>query len=166
MLSTFSIVATDPGAHEIGIAVQSKFLSVGAVVPWLASDAGAIATQAWTNTAFGPRTLDLLRAGESPEMIAQTLITGDPNAADRQFGIVALDGRAATYTGSGCIPWAGGVAGDVYAAQGNCLAGPGVVEAMASTYTSARGTLADRLVAALAPVSAKAATSAASRAPR
>jgi uncharacterized Ntn-hydrolase superfamily protein len=150
VLSTFSIVAADPAQREIGIAVQSKFLAVGAVVPWLESGAGAIATQAWANTAFGPRALELLRTGEPPEQIAQTLIAADENAEDRQFGIVAAGGRSATYTGSRCIGWAGGIAREGFAAQGNCLAGPAVVEAMAATFASAGATLADRLVAALA----------------
>jgi uncharacterized Ntn-hydrolase superfamily protein len=150
MLSTFSIVAADPAQREIGIAVQSKFLAVGAVVPWAESGAGAIATQAWANTAFGPRALELLRAGEPPEQIVQTLIAPDENADDRQFGIVAADGRSASFTGGRCIEWAGGIAGDGFAAQGNCLAGPAVVDAMAATFRSGRGVLADRLMAALA----------------
>jgi uncharacterized Ntn-hydrolase superfamily protein len=149
VLSTFSIVAADPAQREIGIAVQSKFLAVGAVVPWAESGAGAIATQAWANTAFGPRALELLRAGEPPEQIAQTLIAHDENADDRQFGIVDTSGRSATFTGARCIGWAGGIAGDGFAAQGNCLAGAAVVDAMAATFRSAIGTLADRLVAAL-----------------
>ena len=150
MLSTFSIVAADPAEREIGIAVQSKFLAVGAVVPWAESGAGAIATQAWANTTFGPRALELLRSGEPPEQIAQTLIAHDENADDRQFGIVAADGRSATFTGARCIGWAGGIAGDGFAAQGNCLAGAAVVDAIAATFRGARGALADRLVAALA----------------
>ena len=150
MLSTFSIVAADPTEREIGIAVQSKFLAVGAVVPWAESGAGAIATQAWANTTFGPRALELLRAGEPPEHIVQTLIAADPDAADRQFGIVAAGGRAATYTGARCIAWAGGITGENFAAQGNCLAGPTVVDAMAATFRATDGALADRLVAALA----------------
>ncbi|MDB5026993.1 MAG: fimbrial assembly protein FimA [Candidatus Eremiobacteraeota bacterium] len=150
MLSTFSIVAADPGEREIGIAVQSKFLAVGAVVPWAESKAGAIATQAWANTSFGPRALELLRAGEPPELIVQTLIGHDENADDRQFGIVDAEGRSATFTGARCIDWAGGVSGENFAAQGNCLAGPSVVSAMAETFRSGRGHLAGRLVAALA----------------
>ncbi|HEV2641892.1 MAG TPA: DUF1028 domain-containing protein [Candidatus Elarobacter sp.] len=150
MLSTFSIVAADPAQRELGIAVQSKFLAVGAVVPWAESGAGAIATQAWANTAFGPRALELLRRGEPPEQIAQTLLAGDENADDRQFGIVDAAGHAATFTGARCIAWAGGVTGQHFTAQGNCLAGPGVVDAMAATFRGAGGTLADRLVAALA----------------
>ncbi len=150
MLSTFSVVAADPAQSEIGIAVQSKFLAVGAVVPWVASRAGAIATQAWANTSFGPRALELLELGEPPEQVAQRLIAGDDGADDRQFGIVAPDGRAATFTGARCIAWAGGIAGDGFAVQGNCLAWPGVVDAMASAFRGASGTLADRLLTALA----------------
>jgi uncharacterized Ntn-hydrolase superfamily protein len=150
VLSTFSIVAADPAQRELGIAVQSKFLAVGAVVPWVESGVGAIATQAWANTTFGPRALELLRRGEPPEQIAQTLLAADENADDRQFGIVAADGRPATFTGARCIAWAGGTTGEHFAAQGNCLAGPGVVDAMAATFRAGRGTLADRLVAALA----------------
>lgn len=150
MLTTFSIVAADPAEREIGIAVQSKFLSVGAVVPWAESGAGAIATQAWANTTFGPRALELLRGGEPPEQIVQTLIAHDENAEDRQFGIVDAQGRSASFTGGRCIPWAGGIAGEHFAAQGNCLAGAAVVDAMAATFRAERGSLADRLVRALA----------------
>ena len=114
------------------------------------SGAGAIATQAWANTTFGPRALELLRRGEPPEQIAQTLLAADENAGDRQFGIVGADGRAATFTGRACIAWAGGITGEHFAAQGNCLAGSGVVDAMASTFREHRGPLAYRLVAALA----------------
>ena len=149
MLSTFSIVAADPAQHEIGIAVQSKFLAVGAVVPWAEAGAGAIATQAWANTSFGPRALELLRTGEPPDQIVQTLIAPDEGADDRQFGIVDVQGRSASFTGARCIAWAGGIAGDGFAAQGNCLAGADVVGAMAATFRAARGTLADRLVEAL-----------------
>ncbi|HEX3462625.1 MAG TPA: DUF1028 domain-containing protein [Candidatus Elarobacter sp.] len=150
MLTTFSIVAADRAEREIGIAVQSKFLSVGAVVPWAESGAGAIATQAWANTTFGPRALELLRGGEAPEQIVQTLIAHDENAEDRQFGIVDANGRPASYTGARCIEWAGGIVGEDFAAQGNCLAGPAVVEAMAAAFRAVPGSLADRLVAALA----------------
>jgi uncharacterized Ntn-hydrolase superfamily protein len=150
VLSTFSIVAADPTERELGIAVQSKFLAVGAVVPWLAAGVGAIATQAWANTTFGPLALDRLRRDESPEVVARALTAGDEGAEDRQLGIVDARGRAATFTGSRCIPSAGGVTGDGFAAQGNCLAGPDVVRAIATTFGNTRGTLADRLIAALA----------------
>lgn len=149
MLTTFSIVACDPQSGEIGVAVQSKFLSVGAVVPWVRAGAGAIATQAFANTSYGPRALAMLAAGQTPEHVAQELIAGDDGRADRQFGIVDATGRASTYTGEKCIAWAGGIAGANFAAQGNCLAGAAVVEALASTFQTAGGTLADRLVGAL-----------------
>lgn len=150
MLTTFSIAACDPAAGEIGIAVQSKFLSVGAIVPWVRAGVGAIATQAFANTAYGPRALQLLAEGRAPDRVAQELIASDERRADRQFGIVDAAGRASSYTGEKCITWAGGLAGPNFAAQGNCLAGAAVVEALASTFTSTAGALADRLVAALA----------------
>jgi uncharacterized Ntn-hydrolase superfamily protein len=148
--STFSIVAVDVANGEQGIAVQSKFLSVGAAVPWAAADAGAIATQAWANTTYGPRGLALLRDGHAPADVVARLLRDDPHAEDRQLGVVARDGRAATYTGSRCMDWAGGVAGDGFAAQGNILAGAAVVGALADTFAATRGSLADRLIAALA----------------
>jgi uncharacterized Ntn-hydrolase superfamily protein len=149
MLTTFSLVAADPAAGEIGIAVQSKFLSVGAVVPWVRAGVGAIATQAFANTAFGPKALDLLAAGRAPEEVAQSLIAGDAGHADRQFGLVDASGRSSSYTGEKCIAWAGGIAGPQFAAQGNCLAGAAVVDALASAFQTANGVLADRLLAAL-----------------
>ncbi len=148
--STFSIVAVDLAQREIGIAVQSKFLAVGAVVPWLESGVGAIASQAWANTTFGPAGLAALRAGLTPDEVAAELVAGDEGSAHRQFGIVDASGRAASFTGESCISWAGGIVGDGFAAQGNCLAGAAVVDAMAATFRAGRGTLADRLMASLA----------------
>jgi uncharacterized Ntn-hydrolase superfamily protein len=147
--STFSIVAIDREAGELGIAVESKFLSVGALVPWLEAGAGAVATQAWANTGFGPRGLALLREGKLATETLATLLAGDDGREHRQVGIVDAAGRAATHTGSECIPWAGGVAGDGFAAQGNCLAGPGVLDALAGTFLESRGRLAERLVVAI-----------------
>jgi uncharacterized Ntn-hydrolase superfamily protein len=147
--STFSIVAADPATREVGVAVQSKFLSVGAAVPWVSADAGAVATQAWANTTYGPRGLALLREGRAPAAVIAELIRDDAAAEDRQVGVVTPDGAAATFTGAGCMDWAGGVAGDGYAAQGNILAGAGVVRALAETFEQTRGALADRLIAAL-----------------
>lgn len=149
MLTTFSIVAADPQSGEIGIAVQSKFLSVGAVVPWIRAGIGAIATQAFANTACGPKALELLTAGRTPDEALQEAIAADEHREDRQFGIVDVSGRSGTFTGGKCIEWAGGIAGPNFAAQGNCLAGPGVVDALASTFRESHGHLADRLVGAL-----------------
>jgi uncharacterized Ntn-hydrolase superfamily protein len=153
-LTTFSIVATDRATGEIGIAVQSKFLSVGAVVPFVRAGVGAIATQAFANTAYGPLALDLLARGTPPEAAVRALTSGDDGRDDRQFGIVAASGAAATFTGARCIAWAGGMTGDDFAAQGNCLAGPTVVTALAETFRASAGSLADRLVAALAAAQA------------
>ncbi len=148
--STFSIVALDPSNGDLGIAVESKFLSVGAVVPWAQARVGAIATQSWANTRYGPLGLAMLKEGLTPEQVGASLVAGDENAAQRQFGIVDARGRTFTYTGSGCFAWAGGRAGPNYAAQGNILAGPEVVNALAETFESAQGDLAGRLVEALA----------------
>jgi len=147
--STFSIVAADRATGEVGVAVQSKFLSVGAAVPWVAADAGAVATQAWANTTYGPRGLQLMRDGVAPERVIALLGEDDSQRADRQVGLVGRDGRAATFTGERCMEWAGGELGDGFAAQGNILAGPDVVAAMSRTFAGATGSLADRLLAAL-----------------
>ncbi|HZO94007.1 MAG TPA: DUF1028 domain-containing protein [Candidatus Baltobacteraceae bacterium] len=149
-LSTFSIVAVDRDRGEIGIAVQSKFLSVGAVVPWVRAGVGAVATQSFANTTFGPRGLALLERGVPPNAVLDELLAADGGRETRQVGIVAAGGRARSFTGAECIPWAGGRTGDGFAAQGNCLAGPAVVDALAEAFVAARGTLSHRLVAALA----------------
>ena len=147
--STFSVVAFDPETSELGVAVQSKFLSVGAAVPWVEGGVGAIATQAWANTAYGPRGLALLRGGSEPNDVIAALTANDEDADQRQVGIVDARGRSATYTGAKCMEWAGGKAGPNFAAQGNILAGPAVVDRMVSAFGSTRGPLADRLIAAL-----------------
>jgi uncharacterized Ntn-hydrolase superfamily protein len=118
-------------------------------VPFVRAGQGAIATQAFANTSYGPAALARLAAGESPDGVAAALVAADPGREDRQFGIVAADGRAASYTGARCIGWAGGIAGEGFAAQGNCLAGAGVVDALAATFASTAGHLSGRLVAAL-----------------
>ncbi len=150
LVATFSIVGFDPDTGDLGIAVQSKFFAVGAVVPWARAGVGAIATQSYANTAFGPDGLDLLASGEAAEDALNQLLEGDPGKAQRQLGVVDAQGRAATFTGESCLPWAGGRTGEHYAAQGNILAGPGVVDAMADTFESSSGDLGGRLLAALA----------------
>ena len=147
---TFSVVGRDPTTGDLGIAVQSKFLAVGAVVPWARADAGAIATQSWANTAYGPDGLNLLANGASAEEALARLTSGDADPSQRQVGIVDAQGRSATYTGPGCYPWAGGIAGPNFAAQGNILVGAETVAALAETFQSATGPLWHRLVAALA----------------
>ncbi len=149
-LSTFSIVAFDPITRDLGIAVESKFLSVGAVVPWAQAGVGAIATQSWANTAYGPRGLRMLKRGLTPKQAGAALVAKDKDRALRQFGIVDARGRAFSYTGAKCFDWAGGVVGKNYAVQGNILAAPLVIDSVAGTFENTRGELADRLVAALA----------------
>jgi uncharacterized Ntn-hydrolase superfamily protein len=146
--STFSIVAVDLAAGELGVAVQSKFLAVGAAVPWLEAGVGAVATQAWANTSYGPRGLALLRQGASPAEAIDALVAEDDGRARRQVGIVDARGKSATYTGEECTEWAGGVCGDGFAAQGNILTGPAVVDGLVAGLQT-QGTLAERLLAAL-----------------
>ncbi len=149
LVATFSIVACDTAAHELGVAVASRFFAVGTVVPWAKADVGAVATQANANTSFGWRGLELLGKGSSPQAALQELLRDDADPNRRQVGIVAADGRSVTYTGKGCTPWAGGRSGSNYAVQGNILAGEAVVTAMEEAFLSTRGTLADRMYAAL-----------------
>jgi uncharacterized Ntn-hydrolase superfamily protein len=147
--STFSIVACDLDDHAWGIAVASKFPAVGAVVPWASAGVGAVATQSHANTTFGPRGLALMSAGLPAEETLEKLLSEDPEREKRQVGLVDAQGRSATFTGAGCFPWAGGIIGPGYAAQGNILAGDQVVPAMVNAFLSAKGDLADRLLRAL-----------------
>jgi len=146
---TFSIVAADPLAGECGVAVASKFLSAGAVVPWARGGVGAIATQSYANTSYGPAGLDLLADGASPQAVIDRLTAGDPDSAKRQVGIVDMKGGAASFTGSECFPWFGGLTGDHVAVQGNILVGEATVSAMLRAFQTTSGTLAGRLLAAL-----------------
>lgn len=149
-VNTFSIVGFDPATGDLGIAVQSKFLAVGAVVPWAKAGVGAVATQSWANTAYGPHGLDLLAAGKSPDEAMAVLTGADDRPQQRQAGIVDARGRSATYTGPECNAWAGGIAGPNFAAQGNILVGEATVTALAETFQHSIGPLWHRLVAALA----------------
>jgi uncharacterized Ntn-hydrolase superfamily protein len=150
IISTFSIVAWDPESGDFGVAVQSRYFSVGTVVPHAAADTGAIATQARGNLLYGPQGLDLLARGMSADEVIEHLVTDDPQRSERQLGIVDSQGRAASFTGEQCLPWAGSRIGEHYAVQGNLLAGPQVVDAMASAFEAAPGDFANRLVYALA----------------
>ena len=147
---TFSIVACDLQAGDWGGAVASKFPAVGAVVPWARAGVGAVATQSWANTSFGPRGLELMAGGADASEALRQMIDEDEGRAQRQVGVVDARGLVATYTGEGCMDWAGGHTGDGFACQGNILAGPEVVEAMAGAYEETDGDLLDRLLAAVA----------------
>ncbi|MCS7240265.1 MAG: DUF1028 domain-containing protein [Candidatus Bipolaricaulota bacterium] len=148
--STFSIVACDPKTGELGVAVQSKFLAVGAVVPWAKAGVGAIATQSYANTSYGPKGLRLLAQGLPPQEVLDRLTAKDRERELRQIGLVNAQGQAAAFTGEKCLPWAGQIVGENFACQGNILVSERVVEAMAEEFTRAKGPLAERLLAALA----------------
>jgi uncharacterized Ntn-hydrolase superfamily protein len=148
-IMTFSIVAGDIQEQSLGVAVASKFPAVGAVVPFARADAGAVATQSFANTSFGPRGLDLMANGFSAAKALEQLLQGDPDKDLRQVGLVDLKGKSATFTGSGCFAWAGGIRGEGYAIQGNILASGKVVLAMEKAFLKAKGGLPDRLFAAL-----------------
>lgn len=149
IVATFSIVGFDPETKEWGVAVQSKFVAVGAVCPWAKAGVGAISTQSYANTSFGPRGLELLAAGKSAQEVLDILLASDPGREKRQVGIVDSRGNAATFTGSECHDWAGGVTGENYTAQGNILVSEKTVQAMARTFETSEGPLAERLLAAL-----------------
>jgi uncharacterized Ntn-hydrolase superfamily protein len=150
IVATYSIVACDLEAGQWGVSVQSKFLSVGSVVPWAEPHAGAIATQAYANPRYGPNGLDLLREGLSAEEVVERLTSEDDGRDHRQLGIVDGQGRAATYTGKECMDWAGGRTGEGYAAQGNILVNKETVDAIAETFEGSSGPLAVRLIDCLA----------------
>lgn len=146
---TFSMAAIDRETGQIGIAVQSRAFAVGSRVPWAKPGVGAVCTQASTNTQLGPAGLDLLAQGLSPREVLDRLLAGDEGRKTRQVGILDIHGRAANYTGEHCLDWAGGLTGDGWTCQGNVLAGPQVLEAMAEAYARFDGPLAERLLAAL-----------------
>jgi len=157
-VATYSIVAFDPVTGDLGIAVQSKFFGVGSVVPWAKAGVGAVATQSYANTTYGPKGLELMAAGKSPEETLKILTDSDPGRDQRQVGMVDARGRAASFTGRACNAWAGHKVGKHYAAQGNILAGEAVVGDMAAAFEKARKKpdteLADWLVAGLAAAEA------------
>lgn len=138
-VATYSICACDLGAGRWGVATQSKFLAVGSVVPWAAPQVGAIATQSYANPRYGPDGLGLLREGLSAEEVVERLTEADEGRAVRQLGVVDGEGRSATYTGEACHAWAGGRAGDGYAAQGNILVSGATVDALAAAFEASEG---------------------------
>jgi uncharacterized Ntn-hydrolase superfamily protein len=146
---TFSIVAFDPRAGEFGVAAQSKFLAVGAVVPWAAAGVGAVATQALANPSYGPDGLALLRKKMNPVDVVARLVSSDPERDLRQVAAIDTHGRTAAHTGSGCTPWAGHVCAKYFGVQGNLLAGDGVLRAMADGFERSEAELAVGMIAAL-----------------
>lgn len=149
--STFSIVAADPAAGEVGVAVASRFFAVGSVVPFARAGVGAVATQASANTTYGPGALELLARGATPDEALGILTRADGDRVRRQAGVVAASGAAATFTGPECNAWAGGRSGPGYAVQGNILAGEAVVVEMERAFLASAGKpLAERLYAAIA----------------
>jgi len=146
---TFSIVACDPERGDWGVAVASKFPAVGAVVPSARAGVGAVATQAHANPEYGADGLALLSGGATANDAVASLTGADDGRAQRQLGMVDATGGAASFTGSECMPWAGGRTGEGLACQGNILTGPEVVDDMARAFEEATGELVDRLVAAL-----------------
>jgi uncharacterized Ntn-hydrolase superfamily protein len=146
---TFSICAADPENGEVGVAVQSKYFAVGAVVPWARAGVGAVATQAAGVAAYGPAVLELLSEGATPADALSGVLAGDPGRETRQLGAVDAAGRASAFTGGECLTWAGHRTGPGFSVQGNILAGEAVVVEMERAHLGARGSLAERLVAAL-----------------
>ena len=149
-VATFSIVAIDPETGEIGVAVQSKIVGVGAIVPFAKAGVGAVATQSYANTGYGPLALLAFESNLDAAANIELLTRDDPLKATRQVGVISANGDAANFTGSDCHEWAGGMTGENYAVQGNILAGPEVIEAMAKAFENRKGVLAERLIAALA----------------
>ena len=151
IVATYSIAACDLGAAQWGVAVQSKFLAVGSVVPWAEAHVGAVATQAYANPRYGPDGLALLRDDLPAAEVVRLLVDADDGRDERQVGVVDRHGDAASYTGTACLDWAGGRTGAAYAAQGNILVGAATVDGLADTFEATAGKpLAERLIDCLA----------------
>ena len=149
LVSTFSIVAFDPSTKDLGVAVQSRYFSVGSVVPWAEAEVGAVATQSFVNVSYGPHGLRLLKEGLTVDEVIDRLTQEDKEKEYRQLGIIDSEGNANAFTGKKCLEWAGSKVGKNFAAQGNILAGEEVIQNMGRNFESTRGDLAERLVAAL-----------------
>jgi uncharacterized Ntn-hydrolase superfamily protein len=146
---TFSIVALDPATGDLGVAVASRFLAAGAMVPSLRAGVGAVASQAWWNSTYGSRALQLLADGMDPASVIGALTLDDDQRAVRQLAVLDVTGRWAAWTGTSCVPWAGSRSAPGVSVQGNILAGPGVLDAMLDTWSVTSGPIAHRLLAAL-----------------
>ncbi|MBM7661675.1 putative Ntn-hydrolase superfamily protein [Bacillus mesophilus] len=148
-VNTFSIVGYDPETKEHGVAVASKFLAVGSLVPWAKAGVGAIATQSWVNVDYGRKGLQLMEEGKSAEEALSILTEHDDKKNSRQVGLVDANGNGATHTGEDCYSWAGGLVGENFACQGNILVDDQVVVAMSEAFKNSTGDLATRLLKAL-----------------
>jgi len=146
---TYSIVALDKNSGELGVAVQSHWFSVGSVVPWAEAGVGAVATQSFVETSYGPLGIELMRAGKSAEEALAALLRADKNEASRQVAMVDAKGKAAAHTGKNCIPEAGHSIGDGFSCQANLMLKNTVWPAMARAFETTKGELVDRLLAAL-----------------
>jgi uncharacterized Ntn-hydrolase superfamily protein len=153
---TYSIVALDAATGDLGVATQSKFLAVGAVVPWARAGVGAVATQAFANVGWGVAALDRLAAGDgaSAEAVLAALVAADDYRSERQIGIVDARGGSASFSGPECFGWAGGRTGPGFAVQGNILAGPDVVDGLAETFSAGGRPFPELLVDCLAAADA------------
>jgi uncharacterized Ntn-hydrolase superfamily protein len=149
LASTFSIAAFDPKTRNLGVAVQSRYFSVGTAVPWAQAQVGAVATQSFVNISYGPRGLKLLKKGLTVKEVIEKLVSKDKSRDYRQLGIIDGKGNPAAYTGTKCLHWAGSKTGKNYTAQGNILANEQVVQNMGKKFETTKSDLADRLVAAL-----------------
>lgn len=147
---TWSIIAREPDTGVLGLALATRFFAAGALVPHTASDAGIVATQALVNPTYGPRGLEMLRAGRSAAEVVADLVQPDAGRAARQVHLMGLDGEAASYTGGGCVDWAGACSERDLSVAGNMLAGPDVVEATFAAFRAGAGLpLVERLIAAM-----------------
>jgi uncharacterized Ntn-hydrolase superfamily protein len=150
-VATFSIVGIDRANGDLGVAVASRYFSVGSVVPWAEAGVGAVATQANVNVGYGPRAIELLKQGLSARQVLTRLREEDAfeGKEGRQIAIIDAKGEIAAYTGPAANKWAGDRQGRTWSAQGNILAGPQVVEAMGRAFEATPGELAEKLFAAL-----------------
>jgi uncharacterized Ntn-hydrolase superfamily protein len=146
---TYSIVARDPETGELGVAVQSRAFNTGAVVPWGEPGVGVVATQSYTETSYGPRGLELLRDGKTPEQALGELVAADDASAYRQVALLDAQGRVAVHVGEACIPAAGFAAGEGFSAQANMVDSDRVWQSMAEAFERSDGPLAERLLDAL-----------------
>ena len=149
LVATFSIVAANPETGEVGVAVQSKFLAVGSVVPWAKANIGAVATQSWANTTFGPEGLALLEKGLSPAEVIDKLVADDPGRSLRQVAVINSDGEASVFTGHECYDWAGHKIGKHHSCQGNILISEKTVSDMSRVFEESEGPLAERMLKAI-----------------